>query len=485
MPIQPLLDALTLAATMADIKPPLSAQEARVEATRCLYCFDAPCIAACPTGIDVPAFIKKIATDNLTGAARTILEANVLGASCARVCPTQVLCEGACVMLDLAKQPIEIGRLQRFATDAVTERGIDVLQAPREQNGRRVAVLGAGPAGLGCAAELARLGYAVRVFDRQPRGGGLNTYGIAFYKMRPEVSLAEVALIERLGVAFHFDCEVGRDLALADLEREHDAIFLGIGLGGVQRLGIPGEDLPEVLDALHFIKWIRTRPLAEVPVGRRVAVLGCGNTAIDAVTQALRLGAEKATVIYRRSAADMSAYSFEYELAKADGAGFVFHAVPVEVLGEHGHVTGLRLARTEVCDGRLVVLPNSEWTEPYDMVLSAVGQKKQSPLLSAVFPGLTLDRSGRVLHDPATMQTSLPNVFAGGDCVSGGREVVNAVAEGKKAARGIHRHLAAATVTGPVQHSRHGVPGGPVGSGFDAPVRVHELEAALGLRITP
>jgi len=198
MPIQPLLDALTLAATMADIKPPLSAQEARVEATRCLYCFDAPCIAACPTGIDVPAFIKKIATDNLTGAARTILEANVLGASCARVCPTQVLCEGACVMLDLAKQPIEIGRLQRFATDAVTERGIDVLQAPREQNGRRVAVLGAGPAGLGCAAELARLGYAVRVFDRQPRGGGLNTYGIAFYKMRPEVSLAEVALIERL-----------------------------------------------------------------------------------------------------------------------------------------------------------------------------------------------------------------------------------------------------------------------------------------------
>ena len=163
----------------------------------------------------------------------------------------------------------------------------------------------------------------------------------------------------------------------------------------------------------------------------------------------------------------------------------MFHAVPVEVLGEHGHVTGLRLARTEVCDGRLVVLPNSEWTEPYDMVLSAVGQEKQTPLLSEVFPGLTLDRRGRVLHDPATMQTSLPNVFAGGDCVSGGREVVNAVAEGKKAARGIHRHLAAATVTGPVQHSRHGVPGGPVGSGFDTPVRVHELEAALGLRITP
>ena len=479
MPIQPLVDAATAAAAMAEVKPPLSPQEARVEAARCLYCFDAPCIMACPTGIDVPTFIRKIAHDNVTGAARTILEANVLGASCARVCPTQVLCEGACVMLDLEKDPIQIGRLQRFATDHVAAHGIQVLQAPATQTGRRVAVIGAGPAGLGCAAELARLGHAVTVFDKKPAAGGLNTYGIAYYKMRPEVSLDEVRMIERLGVEFRTCVEVGRDVSAADLGRDFDAIFLGIGLGAANRLGIPGEDLPEVVDALEFIEWIHTRPLHEVPVGRRVAVLGCGNTAIDAVTQALRLGAEKATVIYRRGPDDMSAYDFEYELAKADGAGFLFHAAPVEVLGTGGHVAGLRLARTEVRDGRAAIVAGSEWDEPFDLVLKAVGQGKQAPLLERLFPGLALDRQGRVQHDPATMRTSLPQVFVGGDCANGGREVVNAVAEGKKAARGIHSLLAGSTVHGPVQPSRHGVAGAPFGSGFDRPIRVHELEAAL------
>jgi glutamate synthase (NADPH/NADH) small chain len=485
MPTHPLLDEPTIAARMVEIKPPLAPQEAKVEATRCLYCFDAPCIASCPTGIDIPAFIKKIAFDNVTGAARTILEANVLGASCARVCPTQVLCEGACVMLDLEKDPIQIGRLQRFATDHVAAHGIDVLHAPAAKNGKRVAILGAGPAGLGCAAELVRLGYEVDVYEKKPRGGGLNTYGIAYYKMKPEVSLAEVAMIERLGVRFHYGMAVGTDIAIADLEQTHDAIFIGIGLGRVQRLGIPGEDFPEVLDALDFIEQIHTHPLSTIPVGRRVAVLGCGNTAIDAVTQALRLGAERATVIYRRGAEAMSAYDFEYELAKTDGASFLFDATPVAVLGEGGHVTGLRLARTEVRDGRVALVPGSEWTEPFDMVLSAVGQVKQSGVLTALFPTLTLDARGRVVVDPATMQTNLPRVFAGGDCVSGGREVVNAVAEGKKAARGIHLHCTEARVTGPVQHSRHGAVTGVVGSGFDAPVRVHELEAALGIRLTP
>ncbi len=491
MTIQPLLDAATLTTSMAEIKPPLSPQEARIEATRCLYCFDAPCIASCPTGIDVPAFIKKIAVDNVTGAARTILEANVLGASCARVCPTQVLCEGACVLLDLEKDPIQIGRLQRFATDHIASRGIDVLHAPATTNGRRVAILGAGPAGLGCAAELARLGYGVDVYEKKPRGGGLNTYGIAYYKMKPDVSLAEVAMIERLGVRFHYGVAVGRDMSVADLERSHDAIFIGVGLGRVQKLGIPGEDLPEVLDALDFIEQIHTRPLAEVAVGRRVAVLGCGNTAIDAATQALRLGAEKTTVVYRRGPDDMSAYGFEYELAKADGAEFVFAATPVAIQGDAGHVTGLRLAHTELRGGRVVIVQGSEWTVPVDMVLSAVGQEKQAPLLTTLFPTLKLDARGRVAVDPTTMQTNLPHMFAGGDCTSGGREVVNAVAEGKKAARGIHTSLTATDVTGPTQHSRHGAPGspvglgGPVGSGFDAPVRVHELEAALGVHLTP
>ncbi|MCE9629112.1 MAG: NAD(P)-dependent oxidoreductase [Planctomycetia bacterium] len=479
MPIQPLIDAATAAETMADVKPPLAAQEARVEASRCLFCFDAPCIMACPTGIDVPTFIRKITTDNVVGAARTILEANVLGASCARVCPTQMLCEGACVMLDLEKDPIQIGRLQRFATDHVAANRIDVLTAPQIKDAGRVAVLGAGPAGLGCAAELARLGYAVTVYDRKPAGGGLNTYGIAVYKMRPEVSLDEVRMIERLGVEFRYGVEVGRDVQCADLARDCDAIFIGIGLGGANRLGIPGEDLPEVVDALEFIDWIHTRPLEQVPVGRRVAVLGCGNTAIDAVTQAKRLGAEEATIIYRRGPAEMSAYAFEYDLAKMDGATFLFDTMPVEVLAADGHVSALRLARTVVRDGRVEVVPGSEWTQPCDLVLKAVGQEKQVRLLERLFPGLKLDRQGRVEHDPATMRTSLSTVFVGGDAANGGREVVNAVAEGKKAARGIHAMLTGKAVTGPVQPSRHGTADGATGSGFNHPIRVHELEAAL------
>jgi glutamate synthase (NADPH/NADH) small chain len=479
MPIQPLLDAATLATNLAEIKPALSPQEARVEATRCLFCYDAPCIKACPTGIDIPTFIKKITTDNLTGAARTILEANVLGGSCARVCPTQVLCEGACVMLDLEKRPIEIGRLQRRATDHAAALGLDLLPPPAASNGRRVAVLGAGPAGLGCAAELARLGYAVTVFDRQPAGGGLNTYGIAVYKMRPEVSLEEVRAIERLGVAFRYGVEVGRDVMVADLERDYDAVFIGIGLGGANRLSIPGEDLPEVIDALEFIEWIHTRPLEKVPVGRRVVVLGCGNTAIDAVTQAKRLGAEEATIVYRRGEAEMSAYGFEYQLAKADGAAFLFDTVPVEVVAKDGHVAALKLAKTTVRDGRVAVVAGSEWTLPCDLVLKAVGQQKQTGLLGTLFPGLAVDARGRVQHDPATMQTNLPRVFVGGDAASGGREVVNAVAEGKKAARGIHARVSGDQVRGPVQPSRYGMPDGATGSGFDQPIRVHELEAAL------
>jgi glutamate synthase (NADPH/NADH) small chain len=479
MPIQPLIDAATAALNMAEPKPPFSPQEARIEANRCLFCFDAPCIMACPTGIDIPTFIRKITTDNLTGAARTILEANVLGASCARVCPTQMLCEGACVMLDLEKDPIQIGRLQRHATDHVAAAGIDVLHAPTHTNGRKVAILGAGPAGLGCAAELARLGYAATVYDKKPAGGGLNTYGIAYYKMRPEVSLDEVRMIERLGVAFRYGVEIGRDLEPTDLLRDHDAVFIGIGLGRANRLGIPGEDLPEVVDALDFIEWIHTRPLAEVPVGRRVAVLGCGNTAIDAVTQAKRLGADEATIIYRRGANDMSAYPFEYDLAKTDGATFLFDTVPVEVVAKDGHVAGLKLAKTAVRDGRVAVVPGTEWVQPFDLVLKAVGQEKQAGLLGRLFPGLKIDARGRVEHDAATMQTSLPKVFVGGDAASGGREVVNAVAEGKKAARGIHALLAGAAESGPVQPSRLGMPDGAVGSGFDAPIRVHELEAAL------
>jgi dihydropyrimidine dehydrogenase (NAD+) subunit PreT len=480
MPIQPLLDAETAARNMAEKEPRYSPQEALIEANRCLFCFDAPCIMACPTGIDIPSFIKKIANQNPVASARTILTANVLGASCARVCPTEVLCEGACVVLDLEGDPVKIGRLQRYATDYVFERHIDVLHAPKQQNGKKVAVLGAGPAGLGCAAELAQLGYEVTVFDKKEAGGGLNTYGIAYYKMRPEISLDEVKMIERLGVTFRYGVEIGKDITAAGLENDFDAIFIGLGLGGANRLGITGEDLPEVVDALDFIEWIHTRPLHEVPVGRRVAVLGCGNTAIDAVSQSKRLGAEVATIIYRRGEEDMPAYGFEYELAKNDGATFHFHTVPTEVLAENGHVKALRLAKTEVRDGKLQVVPGSEWVEEFDLVLKAVGQEKQTGLLTQLFPGLKLDRKGRVEHNPETMETAVPKIFVGGDCANGGREVVNAVAEGKKAARGINALLTKEKVVGPVQPSRHGAKNGITGSGFNNPIRVPELLAAMG-----
>jgi glutamate synthase (NADPH/NADH) small chain len=477
MPISPKLGPEAAAANMADIAPRYTPQEAIIEAGRCLFCFDAPCIQACPTGIDIPSFIKKIATGNLTGSARTILSANILGGSCARVCPTEVLCEGACVVLDREGDPVKIGRLQRYATDHALEHQLAVLKRPGRKSGRRVAVIGGGPAGLGCAAELAQLGHEAVVFEKKPKAGGLNTYGIACYKMMPEASLEEVAMIQSLGVEFRCGVEVGRDLAVEQIEKEFDALFLGVGLGEGTRLNIPGEDLPEVVEALEFIEQIHTRPLHQTPVGDRVAVIGGGNTAIDAVTQARRLGARDAAIVYRRSQGEMPAYNFEQELAKADGARFLFNVAPLEILSNGtGHVTGVRLARTASAGGKLQLLPGTEFVEAFDMVILAIGETKQVSLFKKLFPKLELDKRGVVVRDPETGQTNLPRVFAGGDCANGGQEVVNAVAEGKKAARGIHALFAGQAASGPIQPSRYGVKGAPIGSGFDRPIRVRELE---------
>jgi glutamate synthase (NADPH/NADH) small chain len=414
-----------------EIAPALNEAEAILESNRCVYCYDAPCTHACPTHIDVPSFIKKIASGNLVGSARVIFEANPIGATCARVCPVEVLCEGACVEKTLMNKPIEIGRLQRYATDFVMSRGRDVLKAGAP-NGKSVGIVGSGPAGLSCATFLARLGYAVTVYERKALPGGLDTYGMAEYKMTQAVSVEEAKMVVRLGVEFRLNTEIGRDISFAELQAQHDAIFLGIGLGATNKLNIEGENAAGVYDALDFIEYVKTRDWKSVPLGRTVAVIGAGNTAIDAVTQAKRLGAERVLMIYRRTEKDISAYEYEYELAKKDGVEFVWQTAPVEIsAGENGALLSLRCEKT---DGT-----NRIFEIPCDMVIKAIGQQKMRSFFETV-AGVEIDEKGRAAVNEL-MQTSNPKIFAGGDCVNGGAEAVDASQMGKLAAQGIHLSL--------------------------------------------
>lgn len=442
----PRLPLEQLEKNFADINPPLTTGQALEEGSRCLFCHDAPCTKACPTGIDIPLFIRQILTGNLRGSAKTILSANILGQSCARVCPTSVLCEGACVLNEQGKKPVEIGRLQRYAVDPIVGNGTQLFKAGTP-NGYRVALIGAGPASLSCAFELRLRGCETVIFDSNPQPGGLDTYGIAAYKMRAEDALKEIEMVRALGVQIKSGVTVGKDVRIAELEHDYDAIFIGIGLGETDDLQIPGEELPGCRDALSFIEETKSKRFDQVQVAKRVAVIGAGNTAIDVVTAARRLGAEEVYMVYRRSPDEMSAFDYEYELAKQDSVTFVWQALPLRIVG-NGRVDALECVRTQPGQkdsrGRtsFVPVPGTEFRLDVGMVVKALGQKRKLDFLRQI-PNLEL-KNGCIVVDPQTFRTSNPRYFAGGDCVNGGGEVVDAVAHGKKAAMGIHESLATA-----------------------------------------
>lgn len=440
------LSADEYARRFSDANPPLTPAQAVLEAERCLYCFDAPCASACPTHIDVPSFIRRIADGNLRGSARAILEANPLGGMCARVCPTEVLCEQVCVRNTQEGKPVQIGRLQRHAVDAVMfDPAAKALFTRAEPTARRVAVVGAGPAGLACAHTLARLGHAVTMFDARPKAGGLNEYGLAAYKTPEGFAQRELAWLLAIGgIEVRNNWKLETASQLTELRRQYDAVFLGLGLAGTHPLKIAGEDLIGVQDAVDFIATLRqTADLSALPIGRRVVVIGGGMTAVDAAVQAKLLGAHVVHMAYRRGPDAMSASRDEQEWALTHGVVLHHWLAPVEILGHEGHVRAVRFADQALVNGQLQAT-GRELTFEADMVFKAIGQQLLSTVLAEA--GMRLS-SGRIGTDEAG-QTSLDGVWAGGDCRAGGLDLtVEAVEHGKRSAHAIHARLQPAVAT--------------------------------------
>ncbi|TYS69212.1 NAD(P)-dependent oxidoreductase [Sutcliffiella horikoshii] len=441
------IDLEDLTVNFMEAKPGLTDREALEEANRCLYCYDAPCIVACPTSIDIPSFIKKIASGNLKGSAKTIMSANPVGASCSRVCPTEELCEGACVLNHHTK-PIIIGDLQRYATDWAI-RNEQVLFQKGKSNGKKVAIVGGGPAGLSAARELALLGFQVTVFEAEQEAGGLNTYGIVSFRLPKSISYWEVEQVKSLDVEIRTNTRVGVDISVKEILTHYDGVILAIGMASVPMLGIDGEDLNGVYDAIDFVKETKTNSITDKFKGKNVVVIGAGNTAIDGATCSVRLGAENVKILYRRTQEEMTAYDFEYEFAKQDGVEFRWLTAPNKIIGnERGEVTAIECIRMELgapgADGRRrpVKVEGSEFTLQVDAVIKAIGQTRYTSQIEEF--GLTHD-DGVVKIDKHTHQTSNEKVFACGDVVFGKGQgeamVVTAAEQGKLTAYALYEKL--------------------------------------------
>jgi dihydropyrimidine dehydrogenase (NAD+) subunit PreT len=438
------LSAEEYARRFADATPRLTTTQALLEAERCLYCYDAPCATACPTSIDVPSFIKRIADGNLRGSARTILDSNPLGGMCARVCPTENLCEAVCVRNTQEDRPVAIGRLQRHAVDALMESDKPQIFTRAPATGKKVAVVGAGPAGLACAYTLAREGHDVVVFDAKPKAGGLNEYGLASYKTPSDFAQQEIQWLLGIGgITIQNDWKLETTAQLETLRHDYDAVFLGMGLAHTHQLGVPGDSLDGVQDAVDFIATLRQTPdLSTLPIGRRVVVIGGGMTAVDAAVQSKLLGAKVVHMVYRRGAETMSASKAEQEWAQTNGVVIHHWLAPVEIVGDGGspgHVTGVRFADQTMVNGKLTPT-GREITFDADMVFKAIGQSLGNPVLEQ--SGLAL-LNGKIATD-AEGTTNLDGVWAGGDCRAGGLDLtVEAVEHGKRAAKAMHAFLKA------------------------------------------